>query len=91
LGIQVHGRFIPTDKILDVLINEAFLGFEVRYYLAVVVAGEDDIVVTFPTLLPGLDIVKTVWSGVRECLWEGDLVRRAGVDDETTSTTMTKH
>ncbi|EPE06271.1 phosphatidylinositol n-acetylglucosaminyltransferase [Ophiostoma piceae UAMH 11346] len=33
-------RFIPTEKLQDLLVNEAFRGFEVRYYLvAVVVAG----------------------------------------------------
>jgi hypothetical protein len=78
LGVQVQGRFIPTENILDVLINEAFLGFEVRYYLAVIVEGEDDVVVVFPTLLPGRDVVEAVWRGLRGCLWEGDLVRRAG-------------
>ncbi|KAK0705303.1 GPI-GlcNAc transferase complex, PIG-H component-domain-containing protein [Lasiosphaeris hirsuta] len=63
-------RFIPTEKIRDVLINEAFQGFEVRYYLVVVVDGEDDVVVVFPRLLPGRRIVETVWRGVRGCLYE---------------------
>ncbi|KAI1637307.1 GPI-GlcNAc transferase complex [Biscogniauxia mediterranea] len=73
LGIQTTsggGRFIPTGKIRDVLVNEAFRGFEVRAYLAVVVDGEDDVVVVFPRLLPGARIVERVWAGVRECLWE---------------------
>ena len=63
-------RFIPTEKIQDILINEAFLGFEVRYYLVVVVEAEEDVVVVFPGLLPKRDIVETVWRGVRECLYE---------------------
>ncbi|KAK1772384.1 gpi c transferase [Phialemonium atrogriseum] len=65
-------RFIPTEKIRDVLINEAFRGFEVRYYLVVVVEGEEDVVVVFPGLLPGRRIVETVWRGVRGCLYESD-------------------
>ncbi|KAK4180364.1 GPI-GlcNAc transferase complex, PIG-H component-domain-containing protein [Triangularia setosa] len=65
-------RFIPTEKIRDVLINEAFRGFEVRYYLIVIVEGEEDIVVVFPRLLPGRKIVEEVWRGVRGCLYEGD-------------------
>lgn len=65
-------RFIPTEKIQDVLVNEAFRGFEVRYYLIVVVEGEDDLVVVFPQILPRKKIVETVWRGVRGCLWEGD-------------------
>ncbi|KAL7914569.1 putative GPI-15 component of glycosylphosphatidylinositol-N-acetylglucosaminyl (GPI-GlcNAc) transferase complex [Trichoderma velutinum] len=64
-------RFIPTEKIQDILVNEAFLGFEVRYYLVVVVEGEEDVVVVFPGLLPKRKIVETVWRGVRECLYEG--------------------
>lgn len=65
-------RFIPTEKICDVLINEAFRGFEVRYYLIVVVDGEEDVVVVFPRLLPGKRIVEAVWRGVRGCLYEGE-------------------
>lgn len=41
-----------------------------RYYLVVVVDGEDDVVVVFPRLLPGRTIVERVWRGVRGCLWE---------------------
>ncbi|KAK3320834.1 GPI-GlcNAc transferase complex, PIG-H component-domain-containing protein [Cercophora scortea] len=76
LGIQTSSsrgsntRFIPTAKIQDVLINEAFKGFEVRYYLVVVVEGEEDVVVVFPGLLPGRRIVEAVWRGVRGCLYE---------------------
>ncbi|KAL1837645.1 hypothetical protein VTJ49DRAFT_3544 [Mycothermus thermophilus] len=63
-------RFIPTEKIRDVLINEAFRGFEVRYYLIVVVEGEEELVVLFPGLLPRRRIVEAVWRGIRGCLWE---------------------
>lgn len=44
-------RFIPTAQIRDILIHEAFRGFEVRYYLAIVVEGEWDVVVVFPVSL----------------------------------------
>jgi len=63
-------RFIPTEKIQDILVNEAFRGFEVRYYLVVVVQGEEDVVVVFPRLLPRRVIVEKVWRGVRACLYE---------------------
>ena len=46
-------RFIPTSQIRDIFIHEAFRGFEVRYYLAVIVEGEGDVVVVFPvSVLP---------------------------------------
>ena len=41
-------RFIPTNMIQDIFIHEAFKGFEVRFYLAIVVEGEHDVVVVFP-------------------------------------------
>lgn len=41
-------RFIPTNLIQDIFIHEAFKGFEVRFYLAVVVEGEEEVVVVFP-------------------------------------------
>lgn len=45
-------RFIPTTEIQDIFIHEAFRGFEVRFYLTVVVEGEEDTVVVFPVSLP---------------------------------------
>jgi phosphatidylinositol N-acetylglucosaminyltransferase subunit H len=41
-------RFIPTELIQDIYIHEAFKGFEVKFYLAVVVQGEEEVVVVFP-------------------------------------------
>ena len=41
-------RFIPTSQIRDIFVHEAFRGFEVRYYLAIVVEGEAKVVVVFP-------------------------------------------
>ena len=62
-------RFIPTSQIRDVFIHEAFKGFEVRYYLAVVVEGEEEVVVVFP--------VSVLISGIgrdmaRVSSWHGD-------------------
>ncbi|KAF2095766.1 hypothetical protein NA57DRAFT_68043 [Rhizodiscina lignyota] len=63
-------RFIPTTAIQDIFIHEAFKGFEVRYYLAIVVEGEEDVVVVFPNLLPKRKILEEVWRGARNCLYE---------------------
>ncbi|KAI1804509.1 GPI-GlcNAc transferase complex, PIG-H component-domain-containing protein [Daldinia bambusicola] len=65
-------RFIPTEKIRDVLINEAFRGFEVRHYLVVAVEGEEHLLVVFPRLLPRPRVVEKVWKGARECLYGRD-------------------
>ncbi|PYH97368.1 phosphatidylinositol N-acetylglucosaminyltransferase [Aspergillus ellipticus CBS 707.79] len=63
-------RFIPTTQIQDIVIHEAFKGFEVRFYLAVIVAGESEVVVVFPKLLPNRQILEEVWRGSRRCLYE---------------------
>ncbi|OJJ44342.1 hypothetical protein ASPZODRAFT_18543 [Penicilliopsis zonata CBS 506.65] len=63
-------RFIPTTQIQDIVIHEAFKGFEVRFYLAVIVEGESDVVVVFPKLLPKRQILEEVWRGSRHCLYE---------------------
>lgn len=44
-------RFIPTTQIQDIVIHEAFRGFEVRFYLAVIVEGESSVVVVFPVVI----------------------------------------
>lgn len=45
-------RFIPTTQIQDIVIHEAFKGFEVRFYLAVIVEGEPGVLVVFPVSCP---------------------------------------
>lgn len=45
-------RFIPTTQIQDIVIHEAFKGFEVRFYLAIIVEGEPEVVVVFPVHPP---------------------------------------
>ena len=78
-------RFIPTQLIQDIFIHEAFIGFSVRFYLAIIVANEEEAVVVFPVgwagafrsmltvlqhILPKRSIVEEVWRGSRECLYE---------------------
>ena len=41
-------RFIPASRVQDIFIHEAFRGFEVRFYLCIVVEGEEGVVVVFP-------------------------------------------
>ncbi|KGO42577.1 hypothetical protein PEX1_045650 [Penicillium expansum] len=63
-------RFIPTTQIQDIVIHEAFKGFEVRFYLAVIVEGEPDALVVFPHMLPKREILEQVWRGSRRCLYD---------------------
>lgn len=40
--------FIPTTQIQDIVIHEAFKGFEVKFFLAIIVTGATEVVVVFP-------------------------------------------
>jgi len=62
-------RFIPTAQIQDIFIHEAFRGFEVRFYLSVIVREEEQAVVVFPKMLPQRHILEQVWKGSREVLY----------------------
>lgn len=53
-----------------------------RYYLVVVVEGEESVVVVFPRLLPRRDILERVWRGARACLFEGVREREGGSGGE---------
>lgn len=59
--VPSNTRFIPTAQIRDIFIHEAFKGFEVRYYLAVVVEGEGEVVVVFPVRISVLS-ARTSWK-----------------------------
>ncbi|CCX09687.1 GPI-GlcNAc transferase complex, PIG-H component-domain-containing protein [Pyronema domesticum] len=72
IGMGRKTRFIQTEKVRDVVINEGFYGMEVRFYLAVLVEGEAALSVVFPTLLPGRRICEQVWRGTRRCLYQGE-------------------
>jgi phosphatidylinositol glycan class H protein len=41
-------RFIAASAVQDIFIHEAFRRFEVRFYLCIVVEGEESVVVVFP-------------------------------------------
>lgn len=81
LGIQIASspdswlststtQFIPTTAIQDILIHEAFVGFEVKFYLAIIVRGEKEGVVVFPKLMPRRHVLEEVWRGARAVLYE---------------------
>jgi len=67
------------------VIHEAFKGFEVRFFLAIIVTGATEVVVVFPVsrldvnvslilmaeqkLLPRRADLEVVWRGSRRCLY----------------------
>ncbi|PNS14989.1 hypothetical protein CAC42_2218 [Sphaceloma murrayae] len=63
-------RFIPTSSIQDIFLHEAFKGFEVKFYLSIVVENEEDLVVVFPNIFPKRQLLEEVWRGTKACLYE---------------------
>jgi hypothetical protein len=51
LGGRSVSRFIDRSKIADIIINEAITMFHIRVYLAIIVEGEDKMVVVFQVRL----------------------------------------
>ena len=88
LGVQVttrmrfplasHSRFIPASQIDDVLLHEGFKGMEVRYYLAVVVHGEEKVEVVFPVYYFPMKLTsRNYCQGVRYWNRFGELLGRS--------------
>ncbi|KAH7093571.1 GPI-GlcNAc transferase complex, PIG-H component-domain-containing protein [Paraphoma chrysanthemicola] len=80
-------RFLPSTSIQDIVIHEAFKGFEVRFYLGVVVKEEDKVVVVFPKMMPRREVLEVVWRGAKRGLWgtkEGRGNKGSKVDEKGT-------
>lgn len=67
-------RFIAASAVQDIFIHEAFRGFEVRFYLCIVVEGEEGVVVVFPVslysfsqVLMGLRVI-VLWDLAQHCM-----------------------
>lgn len=65
-------RFIPKSKVLDILIQEAFIGFEIKFIMVIVVLGEPKLEVTFQEILPRRDDIEEIWRGVRRCYYKNE-------------------
>lgn len=80
LGVQLHstGRFyffggstlfLSKGEILDILIQEAFVGFEVKFFLIIMAAHDRKFHIVFPNLSPRRAVVERVWRHSRKCLY----------------------
>ncbi|RGB40912.1 GPI-GlcNAc transferase complex, PIG-H component-domain-containing protein [Rhizophagus diaphanus] len=74
VGIQVKtiymngrsvSRFIDKSKISDIIINEGITMLQVKFYMTIIVDGQDRMVVVFEHLLPKLNILLQVYRGTR--------------------------
>jgi GPI-GlcNAc transferase complex, PIG-H component len=64
-----RSRFIPSSDVLDIIIHEAFIGFEVRYILVVVVKNQSKLQLVFGNILPRREVLEAVLRGSRECFY----------------------
>ncbi|EUC66943.1 GPI-GlcNAc transferase complex, PIG-H component [Rhizoctonia solani AG-3 Rhs1AP] len=70
LSTGVSREFLPIAAVSDVIINEGLCGWNIRRYLAVLSAGESRLRVVFQALDPPFPILKEVYHGIRETLFE---------------------
>ncbi|KAF9406441.1 hypothetical protein BGZ94_003112 [Podila epigama] len=69
LGGRSVSRFIDRSKIQDIIINEAITMMHIRVYMAIIVEGEDKMVVVFQNLLPRLNVVLQAYHGARSIIF----------------------
>ncbi|KAH7339924.1 hypothetical protein B0J17DRAFT_657331 [Rhizoctonia solani] len=79
-GLSIFGRsvlstgisryFLPLHAISDIIINEGLCGWNVRRYLAILSTGESRLEIVFQTLDPPFPILKEVYHGLREALFD---------------------
>jgi hypothetical protein len=82
-------RFIPTTLIQDIVIHEAFKAFEVRFYLAVVVSGQTEVVVVFPVRSIPVNSCTTAYSCVcRTCSPKDSFLKKSGEEPELVCTNL---
>lgn len=62
-------RFISKSDVHDILINEAFIGYQICFVLIVLEANSDQFQVVFQHLRPRRDVVEMVWRLSRECFF----------------------
>ncbi|KAK3828065.1 MAG: GPI-GlcNAc transferase complex, PIG-H component-domain-containing protein [Benniella sp.] len=69
LGGRSSSRFIDRSKISDIIINEAITMMHIRVYMAIIVEGEDRMVVVFQHLLPRLNVLLQAYHGARSIIF----------------------
>jgi hypothetical protein len=65
---SVSSQFCPVGRVEEVIINEAIHLFTFRYYLAVMIKDQDDLMVLFDAFLPRLVHLKPWRKEFRERL-----------------------
>lgn len=65
---KVHRRFVPLQKIVAPVINEAVSPVTCYFYLALLLRSEDTLVLTFLRLRPPLKMLVPIWRSLCEAV-----------------------
>lgn len=65
---RVHRRFVPLEKIVAPVINEAVSPVACYFYLALLLRGHDNLELTFLGLRPPLKMLVPIWRSLCEAL-----------------------
>lgn len=71
LGRMVATRFVDHSSIRALVIHEGYYRHQAIFYLAIVVEGEEDVLVVFEETLPRVNVLKKVLRGLR-CVLYGE-------------------
>lgn len=63
--------FIPVNDIVDIIIHEAFVGFEVIFYMLIIRSSARKLTIVFGELLPRRHQLELVLRGARKTLFYG--------------------
>ncbi|KAK4685234.1 phosphatidylinositol N-acetylglucosaminyltransferase subunit H, partial [Tremellales sp. Uapishka_1] len=69
IPLSTSRDFTPLSAISTVVINEGVRRWSVEYYLAVVLMDGDTVKVVFDEIRPPLEVLKEVYHGIREILF----------------------
>lgn len=61
--------FLSKGEILDILIQEAFVGIEVQFCLIIMTSDARKFHVVFENLKPRRQVLESVWISSRKCLF----------------------
>ncbi|CAM6085839.1 unnamed protein product [Calypogeia fissa] len=78
---RVHRRFVPLEKIVAPVINEAVSPVTCYFYLALLLRGEDNLELTFLGLRPPLKMLVPIWRSLCEAV--GTSVAKPLTSEET--------
>jgi hypothetical protein len=82
MGIQLNRRrfigfqscrFIEKSKISAVVINEGITCGDIIFYLAILIRGQNKMVLVFERFLPRLKILQEIYVGIRTILFDDEL------------------